>query len=169
MPLNTYSNKAPFVAKIKSVEKIVGPKATGETYHIIIETDGKIPFWEGQSYGVIPPVSAASYPACQGIYIAVACSGPSRGCGPLPLGRSQSLGLGFLSKGHSSRGSRARDSGHCAVRSVFGLRQRAPEFERAQHQFVARHFSVARSQHSPRAGPVPHPVRCASDICRAPR
>jgi len=55
MPLNTYSNKAPFVAKVKSVEKIVGPKATGETYHIIIETEGKIPFWEGQSYGVIPP------------------------------------------------------------------------------------------------------------------
>ena len=23
--------------------------------HIVIETDGKIPFWEGQSYGVIPP------------------------------------------------------------------------------------------------------------------
>ena len=23
--------------------------------HIIIETEGKIPFWEGQSYGVIPP------------------------------------------------------------------------------------------------------------------
>lgn len=55
MPLNTYNNKAPFKARIKSVERIVGPKATGETMHIIIETDGKIPFWEGQSYGVIPP------------------------------------------------------------------------------------------------------------------
>lgn len=55
MPLNTFNNKAPFIAKIKSVEKIVGPKATGETCHIIIETEGKIPFWEGQSYGVIPP------------------------------------------------------------------------------------------------------------------
>ena len=44
-----------FQAKIKSVERIVGPKATGETMHIIIETEGKIPFWEGQSYGVIPP------------------------------------------------------------------------------------------------------------------
>ncbi|PNH10491.1 Ferredoxin--NADP reductase, chloroplastic [Tetrabaena socialis] len=55
MPLNTYSNKAPFKGRVKSVEKITGPKATGETCHIIIETDGKIPFWEGQSYGVIPP------------------------------------------------------------------------------------------------------------------
>jgi ferredoxin--NADP+ reductase len=55
LPLNTYGPKKPFKAKIKSVERIVGPKATGETCHIIIETDGKIPFWEGQSYGVIPP------------------------------------------------------------------------------------------------------------------
>ncbi|GIM01498.1 hypothetical protein Vretimale_6299, partial [Volvox reticuliferus] len=55
MPLNTYSNKAPFKAKIRSVETITGPKATGETCHIIVETAGKIPFWEGQSYGVIPP------------------------------------------------------------------------------------------------------------------
>lgn len=55
MPINTYSNKAPFKAKVKSVQRIVGPKATGETMHIIIETNGKIPFWEGQSYGVIPP------------------------------------------------------------------------------------------------------------------
>jgi hypothetical protein len=60
MPLNTFSNKAPFKAKVKSVERIVGPKATGETCNIIIETEGKIPFWEGQSYGVIPPVRAAS-------------------------------------------------------------------------------------------------------------
>jgi ferredoxin--NADP+ reductase len=59
MPLNTYSNKAPFKAKVRSVEKIVGLKATGETYHIIIDTEGKIPFWEGQSYGVIPPVCLA--------------------------------------------------------------------------------------------------------------
>lgn len=57
MPLNTYNNKAPFKAKVKSVERIVGPKATGETCNIVIETEGKIPFWEGQSYGVIPPVS----------------------------------------------------------------------------------------------------------------
>lgn len=55
MPLNTFNNKKPFIAKVKSVERIVGPKATGETCHIIIETRGEIPFWEGQSYGVIPP------------------------------------------------------------------------------------------------------------------
>lgn len=55
MPLNTYSNKKPFVGRIKSVQRIVGPKATGETMEVVIETDGLIPFWEGQSYGVIPP------------------------------------------------------------------------------------------------------------------
>jgi hypothetical protein len=40
---------------VKSVERIVGANATGETCHIIIEHGGKMPFWEGQSYGVIPP------------------------------------------------------------------------------------------------------------------
>lgn len=55
MPLNTYSNKSPFVGKIRSVERCVGAKATGDTFHIIIDTNGDIPFWEGQSYGVIPP------------------------------------------------------------------------------------------------------------------
>lgn len=38
MPLNTFNNKAPFKATVRSVERIVGPKATGETCHIIIET-----------------------------------------------------------------------------------------------------------------------------------
>ena len=57
LPMNTFNNKKPFKGKVKSVERIVGPKATGETCHIIIETEGKIPFHEGQSYGVIPPVS----------------------------------------------------------------------------------------------------------------
>lgn len=55
LPMNTFSPKKPFIAKVKSVERIVGPKATGETCHIIIETRGEIPFVEGQSYGVIPP------------------------------------------------------------------------------------------------------------------
>ncbi len=60
LPLNTYSNKTPFEGKILSVERIVGPKATGETTHIIIEHGGKMPYWEGQSYGVIPPVRGAA-------------------------------------------------------------------------------------------------------------
>jgi len=60
MPLNTYSNKAPFKGVIKSVERIVGANATGETCNIVIKTEGKIPFWEGQSYGVIPPVRHAA-------------------------------------------------------------------------------------------------------------
>eukprot|EP00892_Ulva_mutabilis_P008580 jgi/Ulvmu1/6094/UM027_0072.1 len=55
MPMNTYSPKKPFTATIKKVERIVGPKATGETMNILIDTKGDIPFWEGQSYGVIPP------------------------------------------------------------------------------------------------------------------
>jgi len=55
MPLNTYKNKEPYIGKVVSVKKIVGPQATGETCHIIIDHQGKMPFVEGQSYGVIPP------------------------------------------------------------------------------------------------------------------
>jgi len=55
LPMNTFSPKKPFKGKVKSVQRIVGPKATGETCHIIITTNNKIPFVEGQSYGVIPP------------------------------------------------------------------------------------------------------------------
>lgn len=55
-PLNTYKNKEPFVGTVLSVERIVGPNATGETCHIVIDHEGKMPYWEGQSYGIIPPV-----------------------------------------------------------------------------------------------------------------
>jgi ferredoxin--NADP+ reductase len=37
------------------VKRIVGAAATGETCDIIIDHAGKMPYWEGQSYGVIPP------------------------------------------------------------------------------------------------------------------
>jgi ferredoxin--NADP+ reductase len=55
VPVNTYKNKAPFTGKVVSTKRIVGPKATGETCHIIIDHKGNFPFWEGQSWGVIPP------------------------------------------------------------------------------------------------------------------
>eukprot|EP00897_Mesotaenium_endlicherianum_P000288 jgi/Mesen1/1025/ME000121S00101 len=54
-PLNTYKNKEPYIATVKSVERIVGPNATGETCHIVIDHEGNVPYWEGQSYGIIPP------------------------------------------------------------------------------------------------------------------
>jgi len=55
VPTNTFKIKSPYVGKVISTKKIVGPKATGETCHIIIDHEGKMPYWEGQSYGVIPP------------------------------------------------------------------------------------------------------------------
>jgi len=54
VPINTYKNKTPFIGKVVSTKRIVGPKATGETCHIIIDNDGDYPYWEGQSMGVIP-------------------------------------------------------------------------------------------------------------------
>lgn len=55
IPLNTYKNKEPYIGKVVSVKRIVGPDATGETCDIVISHGGKMPYWEGQSYGVIPP------------------------------------------------------------------------------------------------------------------
>ena len=51
VPVNTYKNKAPFTAKVISVKRIVGPQATGETCHIIMNHEGKMPYWEGQVRG----------------------------------------------------------------------------------------------------------------------
>ena len=56
-PLNLHKPKEPYTATIVSVERLVGPKAPGETCHVVINHDGNVPYWEGQSYGVIPPVS----------------------------------------------------------------------------------------------------------------
>jgi len=55
VPVNVYKNKAPFTGKVVSTKRIVGPQATGETCHIIIDHGGDFPYWEGQSWGVIPP------------------------------------------------------------------------------------------------------------------
>merc|ERR1719393_513489 len=55
IPNNTYKPKEPFTGKVVSCKRIVGPQATGETCHIIMNHEGKMPYWEGQSYGVVPP------------------------------------------------------------------------------------------------------------------
>lgn len=55
VPVNVYKNKEPFVGKVVSTKRIVGHKATGETCHVVIDHQGKFPYWEGQSWGVIPP------------------------------------------------------------------------------------------------------------------
>merc|ERR1719316_1350226 len=55
VPNNTFKPKEPFTGKIISCKRIVGPQATGETCHIIMNHEKKMPYWEGQSYGVIPP------------------------------------------------------------------------------------------------------------------
>ncbi|KAI4343097.1 hypothetical protein MLD38_027638 [Melastoma candidum] len=54
-PLNLFKPKEPYTATIVSVERLVGPKAPGEVCHIVIDHGGTVPYWEGQSYGVIPP------------------------------------------------------------------------------------------------------------------
>lgn len=41
-----------------SVRTLTGPRAVGEVCHITLQTDGNLPFVEGQSYGIIPPVGS---------------------------------------------------------------------------------------------------------------
>jgi ferredoxin--NADP+ reductase len=53
--VNTHKAKTPFTGKVVSTKRIVGPKATGETCHIVIDHEGDFPYWEGQSWGVLPP------------------------------------------------------------------------------------------------------------------
>jgi ferredoxin--NADP+ reductase len=55
MPMQLFKAKEPFVAKVVSVKKIIGPKAAGEICSIVLDHGGKMPYYEGQSYGVIPP------------------------------------------------------------------------------------------------------------------
>lgn len=55
IPVNTYKAKDPMIGKVVSVKRIVGLEATGETCDVVISHGGKMPYWEGQSYGVIPP------------------------------------------------------------------------------------------------------------------
>lgn len=55
IPLNVYKAASPHVGKIVSVKRIVGAEATGETCDVVIDHGGKMPYWEGQSYGVLPP------------------------------------------------------------------------------------------------------------------
>lgn len=54
-PMHVFKAKEPYIGTIVSVERLVGPKAPGETCHIVIDHGGNVPYWEGQSYGVIPP------------------------------------------------------------------------------------------------------------------
>ena len=56
-PENLFTPEAPHTASFVSVEKITGPNAPAQTYHIVFDHNGFLPYWEGQVFGVMPPVS----------------------------------------------------------------------------------------------------------------
>ncbi|RLN41946.1 ferredoxin--NADP reductase, root isozyme, chloroplastic-like [Panicum miliaceum] len=62
-PLNTYKPKEPYMATIVSVERLVGPKAPGETCHIVIDHGGNVPYWEGQSFVYYDPETGKEDPS----------------------------------------------------------------------------------------------------------
>lgn len=55
VPLHLYKAKEPYIGKIVSVKKLGGEKAAGDVYEVVVDHQGKMPYWEGQSYGVVPP------------------------------------------------------------------------------------------------------------------
>eukprot|EP00178_Gracilaria_changii_P019046 TRINITY_DN55472_c0_g1_i1.p1 TRINITY_DN55472_c0_g1~~TRINITY_DN55472_c0_g1_i1.p1 ORF type:complete len:341 (-),score=63.33 TRINITY_DN55472_c0_g1_i1:3203-4225(-) len=55
VPINLFRPNNPYVATVLYNERIVGDDAPGETKHMIFNTDGNVPYLEGQSIGVIPP------------------------------------------------------------------------------------------------------------------
>ncbi|EFJ21022.1 hypothetical protein SELMODRAFT_107413 [Selaginella moellendorffii] len=54
-PTNLYTRKSPYIATIESVHRLTTGENGGDTYHIVIDHGGNVPFWEGQSYGILPP------------------------------------------------------------------------------------------------------------------
>mmetsp|Transcript_77203 Transcript_77203/g.113053 ORF Transcript_77203/g.113053 Transcript_77203/m.113053 type:complete len:396 (-) Transcript_77203:353-1540(-) len=55
VPINVAKQKDPFIGKIVSVQRVVGPTAPGEICNVVLDHGGLLPYWEGQSYGVLPP------------------------------------------------------------------------------------------------------------------
>jgi ferredoxin--NADP+ reductase len=54
IPVNLFKPNAPLVGTCIYNKKIVGDDAPGDTCHVIIHHDGKLPYLEGQSVGIIP-------------------------------------------------------------------------------------------------------------------
>lgn len=52
VPNNTYKPKDPYVGKVIFNETLTGPDA-GEVCHIAFDHNGKLPYAEGQSIGII--------------------------------------------------------------------------------------------------------------------
>jgi ferredoxin--NADP+ reductase len=52
VPNNTFRPKEPFTGKVISNTTLTGPDA-GEVCHIVFDHEGKLPYAEGQSIGII--------------------------------------------------------------------------------------------------------------------
>eukprot|EP00276_Gloeochaete_wittrockiana_P007724 CAMPEP_0184654758 /NCGR_PEP_ID=MMETSP0308-20130426/12405_1 /TAXON_ID=38269 /ORGANISM="Gloeochaete witrockiana, Strain SAG 46.84" /LENGTH=375 /DNA_ID=CAMNT_0027090887 /DNA_START=94 /DNA_END=1221 /DNA_ORIENTATION=+ len=55
VPLNLFRPANPYIGKCIYNESIVGDDVAAETRHIIFTHEGKVPYVEGQSIGIVPP------------------------------------------------------------------------------------------------------------------
>ena len=53
-PNNLFRLKNPLVTRVKSCKTLTGSDL-GQVCHIVLDTDGKMPYAEGQSVGVLTP------------------------------------------------------------------------------------------------------------------
>ncbi|CAM6105564.1 unnamed protein product [Calypogeia fissa] len=74
--INLFKPKTPFIGRALLNTKIVGDDAPGETWHMVFATEGKVPYREGQSIGIVPPgVDAKGKPHKLRLY-SIASSAP---------------------------------------------------------------------------------------------
>jgi ferredoxin--NADP+ reductase len=74
--VNVFKPKEPYIGRTLLNTKIVGDDAPGETWHMVFSTEGKVPYREGQSIGIVPPgVDANGKPQKLRLY-SIASSAP---------------------------------------------------------------------------------------------
>lgn len=74
---------------------------SGQVCHITIQTDGKIPFVEGQSYGIIPPVSSPW----------ILCSAHAPAPVPAPISQAGQRGAPPSCAAHAAQGTKINAKG----------------------------------------------------------
>ena len=68
IPKTAFKPTAPYKSAIRSVKRAIGPDAPGEICHVVVTTEGKLPYVEGQSVGVVPPGNKGGKPHQQRLY-----------------------------------------------------------------------------------------------------
>ncbi|EFJ13287.1 hypothetical protein SELMODRAFT_122698 [Selaginella moellendorffii] len=64
-PFHLYTSQLPYTATVSSIQRLT---RDGQVSHIVIDHGGNVPFWEGQSYGILPPGENSKRPGTRHPY-----------------------------------------------------------------------------------------------------